>query len=148
MAARKRCGTHRGNRCATSANASSSAQTQRTKPRSAVRRSDKPYLVKLAVNLRRPAREPQANPLRQIAMAAYTRRTRAAEGALTSAAGRAEKEMARLKRGRSVDFGQDGWAVALRPVKARSACISCHTRSRVGDTLGVMAYAVGSKVVE
>lgn len=49
--------------------------------------------------------------------------------------------------GRAVQTGVDGWTVFLRPVRASAdSCVGCHVGSKRGDTLGVMLYAVGSKV--
>ena len=60
---------------------------------------------------------------------------------------RAVAEIPRLKQNRRVDFRQGDLTVALRPVIARnSGCISCHTQSKQGDTLGVMVYAVSNKI--
>jgi hypothetical protein len=55
----------------------------------------------------------------------------------------------RLKKGESVNADQADWLLAMRPVKAsKQECLGCHTKSKLGDTLGVMVYAVSKKMLD
>jgi len=48
-----------------------------------------------------------------------------------------------LMKGKEHRVTQSGWDVLLRPVLAsKQECLGCHESSRLGDTLGVMVYAV------
>jgi hypothetical protein len=52
-------------------------------------------------------------------------------------------ELPRLSKGQKVDKQAGDWLLAMRPIRAeQKACLNCHTQSKVGDTLGVMVYAV------
>lgn len=49
----------------------------------------------------------------------------------------------RLAKGAAVDTTVGTWQVSFRPVRAsKQSCLNCHAGARMGDTLGVMAYAV------
>ena len=49
----------------------------------------------------------------------------------------------RLAKGAAVDTALGTWQVSFRPVRAsKQSCLNCHAGAKMGDTLGVMAYAV------
>ncbi|HLJ53397.1 MAG TPA: hypothetical protein VKT77_00075 [Chthonomonadaceae bacterium] len=50
-----------------------------------------------------------------------------------------------LMAGHEYRASNTGWDVLMRPVPARQTCLSCHSESKLGDTLGVMVYAVREK---
>lgn len=55
----------------------------------------------------------------------------------------AKKQLPALNQGKSVEVANGDWHLFLRPVKAtKESCVSCHSGAKVGDTLGVMLYAV------
>lgn len=55
----------------------------------------------------------------------------------------ANKVLPRLMAGREYRTENTHWDVLMRPVLAsKTACLSCHKGKRLGDTLGVMVYAV------
>jgi hypothetical protein len=58
---------------------------------------------------------------------------------------RVTAEASRLKRGQSLNLVCNDWQVAARPVRAKADCLSCHQKSKAGDTLGVMVYAVNRR---
>jgi hypothetical protein len=50
-----------------------------------------------------------------------------------------------LMHGEAVNGSSGKWFIAMRPVRASDKkCLSCHTNSKVGDTLGVLVYSVRS----
>lgn len=56
---------------------------------------------------------------------------------------RAATALPRLLAGKEHRLSQPGWDVLMRPVQAsKRECLGCHKGSRLGDTLGVMVYAV------
>lgn len=53
-----------------------------------------------------------------------------------------EKAKSQWERGEKVSKDTPDWYLAFRPVPARKECLSCHKEKKVGDTLGLMFYAV------
>ena len=54
-----------------------------------------------------------------------------------------EAALPALRQGKQVESFEKGWHVSFRPVRAsEQTCVSCHAGSKLGDTLGVMVYAV------
>ena len=57
------------------------------------------------------------------------------------------RALPQLQRGREAQAALADWTVIMRPVTASAdTCVSCHAGSKKGDTLGVMVYAISSKV--
>lgn len=57
----------------------------------------------------------------------------------------AAKQMAKLRRGDRLDENLKGLLVAYRPIKAVDKCLSCHSGTKSGDTLGTLRYVVARK---
>ena len=50
---------------------------------------------------------------------------------------------AQLNRGQPAQAEYENWVIVMRPVRAlHQACVNCHAGTKIGDTLGVMVYAV------
>jgi hypothetical protein len=57
---------------------------------------------------------------------------------------RARAVLDRLLAGQEYRAEGSRWDLLMRPVRAsKTACLGCHKGSKLGDTLGVMVYAVG-----
>ena len=49
----------------------------------------------------------------------------------------------KLMKGQEQQAEAKEWSVLMRPVlAAKQECLNCHTTAKLGDTLGVMVYAV------
>jgi hypothetical protein len=67
----------------------------------------------------------------------------------------AKKAMLEFEKRDQYDFSFGKWSVAARPIRAKEACLKCHTGEgftapglappKVGDALGVAMYAYGRK---
>jgi len=56
---------------------------------------------------------------------------------------RAVENLPQLMKGREFRASDASWDYLMRPVLAsKQACLNCHTGAKMGDTLGVMVYAV------
>jgi hypothetical protein len=111
------------------------------------RTSDVVYSVRLDLGLAKSKSNMAAHAASKRDIGRLQQRVRDAANAETRATERAKRDVERLKRGDRIDYSLAGWSVALRPVAARAACVECHTRSKVGETLGVMVYAVSNTVI-
>lgn len=130
-----------------------SKETVRSYPQytAARRASSKPYLLPLGMDLMtarpKPPRRPMSEKLARTLYAAMMRRMEKVRRDQEPIAAKAAAGLPRLRRGDPVNLTSGEWEVALRPVRAKAACLGCHTRSKAGDTLGVMVYAVSRTVV-
>lgn len=53
------------------------------------------------------------------------------------------KAAPQVASGKKLNLADERWQIYLRPVMATQAsCIGCHKEAKIGDTLGVMVYAV------
>jgi hypothetical protein len=51
----------------------------------------------------------------------------------------------RLMKGETVNSDREAWLLSMRPVTvSQKECLNCHTRSKRGDTLGVMVYIMST----
>ena len=49
----------------------------------------------------------------------------------------------KLMKGQEQQAETKDWHILMRPVlAAKQECLDCHTKAKMGDTLGVMVYAV------
>lgn len=56
---------------------------------------------------------------------------------------RAIAVLPKLRKGQEQRVEVKNWVVLMRPVlAAKQECLDCHTKAKIGDTLGVMVYAV------
>jgi hypothetical protein len=54
--------------------------------------------------------------------------------------------LVQLKKGHPAQSDRAGWTYAMRPIRAsKSNCIGCHIGAKIGDTLGIMIYAVNTR---
>ena len=63
--------------------------------------------------------------------------------ALESIEKKAKTALPTLMKGKEYRTQEADWSVLMRPVVAsKQECLSCHNSKKIGDTLGVMVYAV------
>jgi hypothetical protein len=58
----------------------------------------------------------------------------------------AQKALPKLMKGQGAEQDAGNWLVVARPVLAmKTSCLKCHQGAKIGDTLGVLTYAVNKK---